>query len=256
MNRISTLFNTRKSNLLSLYFTAGYPNLEDTLPILRSLERHGIDLVEIGIPFSDPMADGPVIQAAATQALRNGMTLRRLFDQLADMRHEIQMPVILMGYLNPIMRYGFEAFCARCAEVGVDGVIIPDLPFTDYMESYKPIADRFDLKIIMLITPETSEARIREIDAHTSGFIYMVSSAAITGAQKSFESRMAYFQRIDSLNLRNPRLVGFGVSNKATFEAATRYSRGAIVGSKFVQLLGESATPDEAVEHLLKALGE
>ena len=175
MNRISTLFNTRKSNLLSLYFTAGYPNLEDTLPILRSLERHGIDLVEIGIPFSDPMADGPVIQAAATQALRNGMTLRRLFDQLADMRHEIQMPVILMGYLNPIMRYGFEAFCSRCAEVGVDGVIIPDLPFADYMESYKPIADRFDLKIIMLITPETSEARIREIDAHTSGFIYMVS---------------------------------------------------------------------------------
>ena len=249
MNRISTLFNTRKSNLLSLYFTAGYPNLEDTLPILRSLERHGIDLVEIGIPFSDPMADGPVIQAAATQALRNGMTLRRLFDQLADMRCEIQMPVILM-------RYGFETFCARCAEVGVDGVIIPDLPFADYMESYKPIADRFDLKIIMLITPETSEARIREIDAHTSGFIYMVSSAAITGAQKSFESRMAYFQRIDSLNLRNPRLVGFGVSNKATFEAATRYSRGAIVGSKFVQLLSESATPDEAVEHLLKALGE
>ena len=255
MNRISTLFNTRKSNLLSLYFTAGYPNLEDTLPILRSLERHGIDLVEIGIPFSDPMADGPVIQAAATQALRNGMTLRRLFDQLADMRHEIQMPVILMGYLNPIMRYGFEAFCSRCAEVGVDGVIIPDLPFADYMESYKPIAD-------MLITPETSETRIREIDAHTSGFIYMVSSAAITGAQKNFESRMAYFQRIDSLNLHNPRLVGFGVSNKATFdnkatfEAATRYSRGAIVGSKFVQLLGESATPDEAVEHLLKALGE
>ena len=256
MNRINTLFQTKKTNLLSIYFTAGYPHLEDTLPTLRALERHGVDLVEIGIPFSDPMADGPVIQSAATQALRNGMTLRRLFAQLKEMRRDVRMPVILMGYLNPIMQYGFEEFCARCAEVGVDGVIIPDLPFADYLGSYKPIAERFGLKVIMLITPETSESRIREIDAHTSGFIYMVSSAAITGAQKSFEGRMAYFQRIDRLNLRNPRLVGFGVSNKATLEAATRYSSGAIVGSKFVQLLGESTSPDEAIERLLKALGE
>lgn len=256
MNRINTLFQTKKTNLLSIYFMAGYPHLEDTLPTLRALERHCVDLVEIGIPFSDPMADGPVIQSAATQALRNGMTLRRLFAQLEEMRRDVRMPVILMGYLNPIMQYGFEEFCARCAEVGVDGVIIPDLPFADYLGSYKPIAERFGMKVIMLITPETSESRIREIDAHTSGFIYMVSSAAITGAQKSFEGRMAYFQRIDRLNLRNPRLVGFGVSNKATLEAATRYSSGAIVGSKFVQLLGESTSPDEAIERLLKALGE
>ena len=255
MNRISTLFNTRKSNLLSLYFTAGYPNLEDTLPILRSLERHGIDLVEIGIPFSDPMADGPVIQAAATQALRNGMTLRRLFDQLADMRHEIQMPVILMGYLNPIMRYGFEAFCARCAEVGVDGVIIPDLPFADYMESYKPIADRFDLKIIMLITPETSEARIREIDAHTSGFIYMVSSAAITGAQKAFGNPLQeYFNRINHMNLNNPRLIGFGISNRQTLETARANAAGTIIGSKFISLLEEYGNAGDALDQLMKDL--
>ena len=256
MNRITHLFQTKPNGILSVYFTAGFPSLNDTTGILRALQAGGIDMVEVGIPFSDPMADGPVIQDAATRALRNGMSLRLLFEQLKGIRSEIHIPLILMGYLNPIMQFGFEAFCRRCTEVGVDGMIIPDLPFADYMADYKATADRYDLKMIMLITPETSEERVRLIDAHTDGFIYMVSSAAITGAQKNFESRMAYFQRIDSLNLHNPRLVGFGVSNKATFEAATRYSRGAIVGSKFVQLLGESATPDEAVEHLLKALGE
>ena len=255
MNRIDSLFQHKQSRILSVYYPAGYPNLDDTLPVLHSLQAAGIDLVEIGIPFSDPMADGPVIQEASTRALRNGMSLRLLFSQLADMRRDIHIPVILMGYLNPVMQYGFERFCESCRAAGVDGVIIPDLPFADYITDYKPIADRYDLRMIMLITPETSEPRVREIDAHTSGFIYMVSSAATTGAQRSFdEQKQAYFRRIDAMHLRNPRLVGFGVSNRATLEAAFANSSGAIVGSKFVQLLKEYGL--QAAGELLHRLSE
>ena len=255
MNRITNLFETKKAGILSVYFTAGYPQLNDTTTILRELESKGVNMVEVGIPFSDPMADGPVIQEASTVALRNGMSLRLLFQQLKEIRQTVQIPIILMGYLNPIMQYGFEAFCQSCAEVGVDGMIIPDLPYADYIADYKAIADRYDLKIIMLITPETSEERIRLIDAHTSGFIYMVSSAATTGAQQSFnEQKQAYFRRINSMNLRNPRLVGFGISNKATFEAAAANSSGAIIGSKFVQLLKSEPTIAGAVDQLLAAL--
>ncbi|WP_455628353.1 tryptophan synthase subunit alpha [Parabacteroides chinchillae] len=255
MNRITNLFNTKKGGILSVFFTAGYPGLNNTAATLQALQNKGIDMVEVGIPFSDPMADGPVIQEAATQALRNGMTLRLLFQQLKEIHHDIHIPVILMGYLNPIMQYGFEAFCQSCADAGVSGVIIPDLPYADYMEDYKPIADRYDLKVIMLITPETSEERIRLIDAHTSGFIYMVSSAAVTGAQKDFdEKKQAYFRRINAMGLRNPRLIGFGISNKATYEAAVANSSGTIIGSKFVQLLKSEATPAEAVDKLLEAL--
>lgn len=255
MNRITNLFNTKKSGILSVYFTAGYPSLDDTTKVLKELQAKGIDMVEVGIPFSDPMADGPVIQEAATQALRNGMSLRVLFEQLEKVREEIHIPVILMGYLNPIMQFGFEAFCRRCRETGVDGMIIPDLPFADYMADYKAVAERYGLKIIMLITPETSEERIRLIDDHTDGFIYMVSSAATTGAQQSFnEQKQAYFRRINAMSLRNPRLVGFGISNKATFEAAASNSSGAIIGSKFVQLLKSEPTPADAIDRLLEAL--
>ena len=255
MNRITNLFETKKDGILSVYFTAGYPRLEDTTQILRELEAKGINMVEVGIPFSDPMADGPVIQESSTQALRNGMSIRLLFQQLKGIRQSVQIPIILMGYLNPIMQYGFEAFCQSCVEVGVDGMIIPDLPYADYMADYKAIADRYDLKMIMLITPETSEERIRLIDAHTSGFIYMVSSAATTGAQQSFnEQKQAYFRRINAMNLRNPRLVGFGISNKATFEAAASNSSGAIIGSKFVQLIKSEPTIAGAVDQLLEAL--
>ena len=255
MNRINTLFESKKSGLLSVYFTAGYPQLNDTAHVLLALQEKGIDMVEVGIPFSDPMADGPVIQEAATQALRNGMTLKLLFEQLRAVRKEIHIPVILMGYLNPIMQFGFEAFCQACVEAGVDGMIIPDLPFADYLEAYKPIADRYQLNIIMLITPETSEARIRQIDADTNGFIYMVSSAATTGAQQSFDDqKQAYFRRINAMQLRNPRLVGFGISNRATLEAASSNSSGAIIGSKFVQLLGQKSTPAEAVDARVEAL--
>ena len=255
MNRITNLFETEKNGILSVYFTAGYPQLDDTVTILKELEKKGIDSVEIGIPFSDPMADGLVIQEAATQALRNGMSLHLLFDQLKDIRKEVQIPLIFMGYLNPIMQFGFEAFCKKCVKVGVDGMIIPDLPFADYMADYKEIADRYDLKMIMLITPETSEERIRQIDEHTSGFIYMVSSAATTGAQQSFdEQKQAYFRRINAMKLRNPRLVGFGISNKATFDAAASNSSGAIIGSKFIQLLKSEATAAQAIDKLLDAL--
>jgi tryptophan synthase alpha chain len=255
VNRITQLFETRQTGLLSVYFTAGYPEAGHTQAVLEALQRGGVDLAEIGVPFSDPLADGPVIQHAAAQALRNGMSLRRLFEQLKEIRRTVRMPLLLMSYLNPVMQYGFEAFCRSCAAVGVDGMIIPDLPFADYLADCRATAVRYDLKVIMLITPETSDERIRLIDEHTDGFIYLVSSAATTGAQQAFdETRQAYFRRIDRMNLRNPRLVGFGISNRATFDAALANASGAIVGSKFVQLLAQTASPDEAVARLLKDL--
>ena len=202
------------------------------------------------------MADGIVIQEAATRALRNGMSLHILFEQLRDIRSDVRIPLILMGYLNPIMKFGFEAFCQKCVECGIDGVIIPDLPFKDYEETYKPIADRYDIRVIMLITPETSEARVREIDEHTDGFIYMVSSAATTGAQKDFDSqKQAYFKKIQDMHLRNPRMVGFGISNKQTFDAACANSSGAIIGSRFVTLLNEAeGDAEKAITQLKEGL--
>lgn len=257
MNRIKQLFENKQKDILSIYFTAGFPHLNDTCEVIRELEANGIDLIEIGIPFSDPMADGPTIQESGTIALRNGMTLKILFDQLKDIRKDVTIPLIMMGYLNPIMQYGFENFCKKCKEIGLDGAIIPDLPFNDYIQEYKPIADKYDIKIIMLITPETSEERIRQIDEHTDGFIYMVSSAATTGAQKSFdEKKQDYFRRINSMNLRNPRLIGFGISNKATLEAAQENSSGAIIGSKFITLLKESTSIKDAVKALKETLSK
>lgn len=255
MNRINQLFSNKKRDILSLYFCAGSPTFDGTANVIRSLEEKGIDMIEIGVPFSDPMADGPVIQDASTLALRNGMTLRKLFGQLADIRKDVSIPLILMGYLNPIMQYGFENFCRSCQVCGIDGMIIPDLPFKDYMAEYRPIAERYDLRIIMLITPETSEERIREIDEHTDGFIYMVSSAAVTGAQKDFDAqKQAYFSRIEAMNLRNPRMIGFGISNKQTYEAAAAHASGCIIGSKFVSLLKELNGDATLAVDRLKAL--
>ena len=256
MNKINALFAKRGDRkLLSLYFCSGCPTIDCTTEVIKTLERRGIDMIEVGIPFSDPMADGPVIQDAATKALRNGMSLRRLFEQLDSIKDEVKIPLVLMGYLNPIMHFGIEAFCKRCVECGVSGAIIPDLPFKDYMEQVKPVADRYDLRIIMLITPETSEERIRFIDEHTDGFIYMVSSAAITGAQKSFdEAKQEYFRRIHAMNLRNPRMMGFGISHKQTLESSQQNAAGAIIGSKFVTLLNESKNADEALDKLFNAL--
>lgn len=255
MNRIDQLFHTHKDHVLSIYFCAGTPTLEGTADVIRTLEQRGVQMIEIGIPFSDPMADGPVIQHAATQALRNGMTLRKLFSQLEHIRPEVQMSLVLMGYLNPIMQYGFENFCRKCQECGIDGVIIPDLPFKDYMNEYRPVADKYGIHVIMLITPETSEERIRQIDEHTNGFIYMVSSAAVTGAQKEFNAqKQAYFQRIEQMNLRNPRMIGFGISNKNTYEAAAAHAAGCIIGSKFVSLLEEEKDPGKAIDRLKEML--
>lgn len=256
MNRINQLFSAKQKDILSIYFCAGFPTLEGTVNTIKALEKKGVNMIEIGIPFSDPMADGPVIQHAATRALKNGMTLNLLFDQLKDIRKEVHIPLVLMGYLNPIMQYGFENFCRTCRETGIDGVIIPDLPFKDYMEEFRPIAEKQDVKVIMLITPETSEERIRLIDEHTDGFIYMVSSAAITGAQNDFNAqKQAYFQRISDMNLRNPRMIGFGISNKQTFETASAHAAGAIIGSKFVTLLDEeNGDAEKATDRLLEAL--
>lgn len=256
MNKINRLFEENKGKkLLSLYFCAGCPTLDGTADVIRAMERNGINMVEVGIPFSDPMADGPVIQGATTTALRNGMNLKLLFSQLKEIKNEVQIPLILMGYLNPIMQYGIKNFCRSCVESGVSGAIIPDLPFKDYLEEVKPIADRHDLRIIMMITPETSEERIRFIDNHTDGFIYMVSSAATTGTQQSFdEAKQEYFRRIDAMQLRNPRMIGFGISNRQTFDSAQKNAAGAIIGSKFVTLLNETGEADTALGRLFDAL--
>ena len=256
MNKINELFEGRGDRkLLSLYFCAGCPTLDGTADVIKTMQQRGIDMIEVGIPFSDPLADGPVIQSAGTRALKNGMTLHTLFRQIASIKDEVSIPLILMGYLNVIMHYGIEEFCKSCADTGVSGAIIPDLPFKDYMEYVKPIADKYDIRIIMMITPETSEERIRFIDEHTDGFIYMVSSASITGAQSQFgDAKLEYFRRINGMNLKNPRMIGFGISNKQTLDSAQDNAAGATIGSKFVTLLNETGNADEALDRLFDAL--
>ena len=258
MNRINKLFQERGSRkLLSLYFCAGCPTLEGTADVILTLQRRGIDMIEVGIPFSDPLADGPVIQEAGTIALRNGITLQKIFDQLHGIKDQVTIPLVMMGYLNVVMHYGLERFFQSCVSCGASGCIIPDLPFKDYLEQVKPIADRYDVRVIMMITPETSEERIRFIDEHTDGFIYMVSSASITGAQKSFdEAKQEYFRRINAMQLRNPRMIGFGISNKQTLESAQQNAAGAIIGSKFVTLLRETGNADKAMDKLYEALSK
>ncbi len=258
MNKINRLFSERGSRkLLSLYFCAGCPTLEGTGEVILIMQQKGIDMIEVGIPFSDPLADGPVIQAAGTVALRNGMTLTKLFQQLEDIKTQVRIPLVLMGYYNVIMHYGVENFCKRCVEAGVSGTIIPDLPFADYLEVVKPVADKYDLRVIMMITPETSEERIRFIDQYTEGFIYMVSSASTTGAQQSFdEAKQAYFRHINGMNLRNPRMIGFGISNRQTLESAQQNAAGAIIGSKFVTLLNQTKEPGMALDLLFEALSQ
>ena len=239
MNRITKRLSENRK-ILSIYFTAGYPNLEDTLPILQELEKNGVDMVEIGLPFSDPLADGPTIQASSTQALQNGMTTPLLFEQLAEIRKTVSIPLILMGYFNPVLQYGVEAFCAKCSEIGIDGLILPDLPLAEYQDHYQAIFEKYNLLNIFLITPQTSEQRIRQIDAASNGFIYMVSSSSTTGGQEGFgKSQTDYFKRIASMKLRNQQIVGFGINNAETFSAATEFAKGAIIGSAFIKMLSE-----------------
>jgi len=237
MKRIQKALQQNKK-LLSIYFTAGYPDLDDTIPILKSLEENGVDMVEIGLPFSDPLADGPTIQASSTEALKNGMTTEILFKQLEGIRDHISIPLIIMGYFNPVLQYGVEAFCKKCAEIGIDGLILPDLPLAEYNLHYRELFEKYNLANIFLITPQTSEERIRELDEASKGFIYMVSSASTTGKTSGFaEEQISYFNKVDALQLKNPQIVGFGISNAETFSQATRKAKGAIIGSAFIKTL-------------------
>jgi len=255
MNRINKLFAQKDSNILSVYFTAGYPQLNDTVEIIRQLTAHGVDMIEIGIPFSVPMADGPVIQNSSQVALANGMSHSLLFEQLKDIRQVTNIPLILMGYVNPILQFGFDKFCKKAQEIGIDGLIIPDLPMAEYLQEFKATAEKYQLENILLITPETPEERIRLIDSHSNGFIYMVSSAATTGTQNSFAgNKEKYFQRIKNMQLKNPTLIGFGISNKETFDSACAHASGAIVGSAFIKCLGENNSTEKAVIELMKKI--
>ncbi|UCD60991.1 MAG: tryptophan synthase subunit alpha [Flavobacteriaceae bacterium] len=241
-NRIQKKLEEDKK-LISIYFSAGYPNLNDTVPIIEDLEKNGVDMIEIGLPFSDPLADGPTIQKSSTIALKNGMGTDLLFDQLKEIRKTVSIPLIIMGYFNPILQYGVENFCKKCKETGIDGLILPDLPLDVYQDDYEPIFKKHGLINIFLITPQTSDARIRQIDGASDGFIYMVSSASTTGAKQGFgEEQDAYFERIAGMNLKNPQIVGFGISNAQTFEQATKTAKGAIIGSAFIKMLSENGT--------------
>ena len=237
MNRINKKLQEDKK-LLSIYFTAGYPNLNDTVTIIQDLEKSGVDMIEIGLPFSDPLADGPTIQSSSTQALKNGMTTDVLFSQLKDIRKSINIPLIIMGYFNPMLQYGVEAFCKKCAEIGIDGLIIPDLPVDVYNEQYKATFEKYGLINVFLITPQTSVERINFIDSISNGFIYMVSSASVTGGNSGFgDEQTKYFKRIAEMNLKNPQIIGFGISNNETFTQATSHAKGAIIGSAFIKHL-------------------
>ncbi len=246
-NRIHRLFQEKKEKILSVYFTAGYPFLNDTLTIIQHLDRAGTDLIEIGFPFSDPLADGPVIQQSSHQAIENGMTLQLLFEQLQQLRSLTQMPVILMGYLNPVLQYGEAAFISKCNEVGVDGIIIPDMPLNYYKSEWKEYCHQNNLSNIMLITPETTENRIREIDENSDGFIYMVSSNSITGGNKTLGLQASYFELIEQMKLKNPTLTGFGIYDRTSFENACQHSSGAIIGSAFIRFIAENGPSEEAV---------
>jgi len=256
MSRLENTFNNKKSNLLNIYFTAGFPALEDTETIIRSLSAYGVDVIEVGMPYSDPMADGPTIQVSGVKALENGMSVEVLFNQLKTIRDKVETPLVLMGYFNQVIQFGEEVFLKRCQEVGVDGLILPDLPLSVYESEYQALFKKYDLAPIFLITPQTSEERIRKIDQLSQGFIYVVSSAAITGNSKKISpAQLAYFDRIEKMNLRLPRMIGFGISDHQSFTTACKYADGAIIGSAFIRAL-ENGGPniDKTIETFVKGI--
>lgn len=255
-NRIQHLFETKKENILSIYFTAGYPNLEDTLSIIQHLESCKVDMIEIGFPYSDPLADGPIIQKSSGKAIENGMTLQKLFLQLKELRNITQIPIILMGYLNPVLQYGESNFIEKCSEIGIDGIIIPDMPLNYYQSNLKAICDEKSIANVLLITPETSDKRIREIDENSNGFIYLVSSNSITGSTEANLFQTAYFERIQKMKLTNPYLIGFGIYNKATFDEVAKFSSGAIIGSAFIKHLTEFGVSKPVIEGFLANIRE
>lgn len=253
-NRIKTLFETKKDNILSLYFTAGFPNLNDTLTILKHLETSDVDMIEIGFPYSDPLADGPVIQESSGVAIENGMTLNILFEQLESLRNITQKPIVLMGYLNVVLQFGEKEFIEKCAEVGVDGIIIPDMPLHYYLSNFKELCDKNQVSNVLLITPETSEERIKQLDSYSSGFIYLVSSNSITGSTKAITFQTEYYHRIQYMKLKNPHLIGFGVHDKKTFETVCEFGSGAIIGSAFIKHLNENGTSIDSIKRFVEGI--
>ena len=237
MTRIEELFERKKQNVLSMYFTAGFPALDSTLPIMKSLQDAGVDMIELGIPYSDPLADGPVIQSSGSIALANGMTIRKLFEQLKNFRSKIHLPVLLMGYMNPVIQYGFENFCRDATEAGVDGLILPDLPMYEFEKEFGTIIKKFNLDFVFLVTPETEEPRVRMLDRNSSGFLYAVSSSSTTGKNASLDEQKNYFKRLQSMSLKNPVLIGFGIKDRSSFSKACSYASGAIIGTAFIKVL-------------------
>lgn len=253
MKRIEQLFQAKQQKILNVYCTAGYPQLNSTVDVMKCLQTNGVDLIELGMPYSDPLADGPVIQASSSKALQNGMTIAKLFEQLTGFRKEIHLPVILMGYLNPLLQYGFEKFCAKAAEVGIDGLIIPDIPMYEYEHEYREIIQAHQLDFIFLVTPETSEERIKKLDELSSGFLYAVSSSSITGSDKDFSEVENYLMKLKEMKLKNPILVGFGIKDKSSFEAACKYANGAIIGSAYIKAI-ENSNTGEATKKFLEGV--
>ncbi|MDB5246736.1 MAG: tryptophan synthase subunit alpha [Segetibacter sp.] len=254
MTRIEELFKNKQQKVLNVYCTAGFPKLESTLQVMQALQNNGADLIELGMPYSDPLADGPVIQQSGAVALKNGMTIAILFKQLEDMRSIINLPVILMGYMNPVLQYGFESFCAKAAEVGIDGLILPDLPMYEYESEYGDIIKKYGLNLIFLVTPETKDERLKRIDELSTGFLYAVSSSSTTGSNKDISDQQSYFQKLHDMKLKNPILVGFGIKDKQTFDVACEHTNGAIIGSAYIKALGNGKDVDTATKEFLQTV--
>lgn len=254
MNRLEELFERKKTNVLNVYCTAGFPQLNSTLEVMKALQDNGAEIIELGMPYSDPLADGPVIQASNTKALQNGMTMQLLFEQLRDFRKEIYVPVILMGNINPVLQFGFENFCKQCASLPVDGIILPDLPEYEFENEYGAIIKRYGLDFIFLVTPETSEERIKKLDTLSTGFLYAVSSSSTTGNKKDFTVVEQYLQRLKNMQLKNPLMVGFGIKDKATFQSASKYANGAIIGTAYIKAIENASDIHAATKAFLNSI--